>query len=91
MIELLQTIVICFTVLGALFLILLALPKSHLRSVFLEICGWLGAGTSAVAVVSPVDMIPEVLFPVGMLDDVAYLVVGILCALFAYRQRINRH
>jgi len=90
MVELLQTIIICFTVLGALFLILLALPKSHLRSVFLEICGWAGATTSAVALVSPVDMIPEVVFPLGFVDDLGYLIVGILCAIFAYHQRTHR-
>lgn len=76
--------------LAALFIILLALPKSKLRSLLLEVLGWGGAAVSAVGLVSPVDIIPDVIPIAGQLDDIGYLILGILSALVAYFERKKR-
>lgn len=67
----------------ALFLILLALPKSRLRSLVLEIGGWATSTVSAVYVVNPFD-IPFVF------DDIAVGIVGLASAVFAYFARKER-
>jgi len=81
---------ICITVLFAIFLVLLALPKSQLRSIILEIFGWSVSAGSAALVVSPVDIIPDILVGAGWIDDIGYIVMIIISALFAYSQRKQR-
>lgn len=78
-------IVICTTLLFALFIVLLAMPNSRLRSAVMEMLGWTVSAGSAVLVISPVDLIP--FFPV---DDVGYIIAGIGAAVLAYRQRQQR-
>lgn len=90
LVELVKIVVICGTVLVALFLVLLAMPKSKLRSVVLEIGGWTGAVTSAVAVVSPVDLVPDFIPLAGQIDDLGYIVAAIVLGLIAYGQRRER-
>jgi uncharacterized membrane protein YkvA (DUF1232 family) len=82
-------IVICATLLFALFIVLLAMPNSRLRSAVLEILGWTVSAGSTVLLISPIDLIP--LFPViGQIDDVGYIITAIGGALLAYRQRQQR-
>jgi hypothetical protein len=86
----LKVAVIGLFALMALFLILFALPKSPLRSLVLEVIGWTGAGLSTAALVSPLDLIPDVIPIVGWGDDVAYALAAIGCALLGYSQRRRR-
>lgn len=78
-----------FALIG-LFVILLSLPKSRLRSIVLEFMGWGTTAVSAVSVVSPLDPIPDVIPVLGQLDDVGMIVLGICSALFAYYMRSQR-
>ena len=83
-------IVICGTLLLGLFLVLLSMPKSKLRSVVFELLGWFTTASATVLVVSPIDLMPDVVPVAGQIDDVLYIVVGIIAAVFAYHQRQER-
>jgi uncharacterized membrane protein YkvA (DUF1232 family) len=86
----LKVLVLCAFLLAALFLVLLALPYSKLRSVLLEIVGWTGGVAAAALVVSPVDAIPDVIPVAGQIDDILYLVVAIGAFWTAYQQNRQR-
>ena len=74
----------------ALFLILMALPKSKLRSLILEVMGWGTTAASVASVVSPIDMLPDFIPVLGQLDDVGMIVFGLCSAIFAWRMRKER-
>lgn len=88
--DLLKIAVICFTILVVTFFILLALPQSKFRSVVLELFGWGSAGAAAVGLVSPIDMVPDLIPLLGQADDIGYILVGLASALIAYRQHKSR-
>jgi uncharacterized membrane protein YkvA (DUF1232 family) len=90
MFRLLETMVIAGGILFALFLVLLAIPKCPLRSYLLELMGYAGAATSALGVVSPIDVIPDFIPVLGWLDDLAYVPIGLLCLAFAVYQHVSR-
>ena len=76
-----QLLVVCATVLGIAFAVLLSLPNSQLRAFLLPIVGWAVAILCAVLVISPVDIIPEALFgPFGLVDDAGAVIAGIAAA-----------
>lgn len=79
-------VVICGTVLVALFLILLSMPKSRLRSIFFEIFGWVASGGLVLLILSPIDFLPDPIF----LDDIGYLIGAIAAGAAAYRQHRER-
>jgi uncharacterized membrane protein YkvA (DUF1232 family) len=91
MFELLKFMVVAGAVLFALFLILLAIPKCPLRSYLLELMGYAGAATSALGVVSPIDVLPDFIPVLGWLDDLAYLPIALLCLGFALYQHSSRN
>ncbi|MCA9215578.1 MAG: DUF1232 domain-containing protein [Planctomycetales bacterium] len=75
--DTLQTACICLTILAVGFLILLAMPQSRLRSVCLEIGKYLLAFILGLLIISPVDVIPDIVPFVGLGDDLTYLLAAI--------------
>ena len=62
------------------------LPNSPLRNVLVKVCGWATAALCGAYVVSPVDVVPEVLLgPFGLLDDLLAVIVGIMAARSAWK------
>ncbi|MFO0942342.1 MAG: DUF1232 domain-containing protein [Pirellulales bacterium] len=79
--NLLTTLIVCMTILGIAFMVVLAMPQSKMRevskNVMLAICCF-------IYVVSPIDVLPEIaLGPFGFLDDLGAAVVGIKAARIA--------
>jgi hypothetical protein len=75
----------------ALFIILLSLPASRLRSFVLELMGWGTAGVSAVSVVSPIDFVPDVIPLLGWMDDIGAIFVGLASVVMALVMRRQRN
>lgn len=88
--ELLKVIFIGVFALVALFLVLMALPKSKLRDLVVEYFGWGAVGVSAVSVVSPIDLIPDFIPIAGQADDIGMIIFGIISGIAAYRLRKKR-
>ena len=57
----------------ALVLVLLAIPQTRLKSTLTELLAWCGFLGASGLVVSPVDLIPDVLPVIGWTDDLAAL------------------
>ena len=75
--DMLKVLVMCMTLLGIAWVVALSLPKSRLRNVLTEICGWAFLVFCAVYAVSPIDLMPEVAFgPFGLIDDAGALFFG---------------
>lgn len=70
----------------ALMAVLLALPGSRLRSALVEGLGWLGGLIAAALVVSPVDLIPDVIPVLGQVDDLVY----VICAIASFWMTLNQ-
>ncbi|MBX3412814.1 MAG: DUF1232 domain-containing protein [Pirellulales bacterium] len=80
--------IICGTILLLALMVLVAIPQSRLRDVLLQVVGWLFAGGCAAYVLSPVDVVPEVILgPFGLVDDLIALIVGIGSAVAAWQVR----
>lgn len=73
-------------VMAMLFLVLLAMPKSRVRLILLEVVSWFAAAGAIAFVISPLDFLPDPAF----VDDLIYLFVAILAGTFAYRTREDR-
>jgi uncharacterized membrane protein YkvA (DUF1232 family) len=73
--------VLCFTVLASGFMVSLSMPKSRMRCVVLQVTGWAFTAFCGVYVVSPVDVLPEiVLGPIGLIDDIGAIVAAVMSA-----------
>jgi len=68
---------VCFTIMSLVFVVLLAMPTSKLRSYLIEVVKYVGAAALVLLVISPVDLIPDVLPVLGWGDDVGYLAAAI--------------
>jgi Protein of unknown function (DUF1232) len=85
LVELLKTSILCLTALAMVlplaFLAALSLPhNSEFRQMVMKACYW-GVVLLAVGLVAmPIDIIPDIFFPVGFIDDAIYLGVGYLAA-----------
>jgi len=76
----------CGTLMLIGFVVLAHLPKSPLRTLLVQICGWGTAALCGVYTVSPIDALPEVLLgPIGGIDDLIAIVVGIMSARAAWK------
>ena len=88
--EAVKVFFICLFALLALFIVLLALPGSRLRSFVLEITGWGTAAASAIYVISPLDLLPDIIPVLGWGDDVVAAVTAISSILLALGMRRQR-
>lgn len=78
-IGLLQLLVVCGTGLTLAIMILASMPSSRFRNVTKQVVHWLIAAFAGLYVISPVDLMPEIILgPVGALDDLVALVACIL-------------
>ena len=80
MTEILETVRFiggCASVIVVAFLVMLALPKCKLRSMVMEIGGWVMVGLCALYVVSPIDVIPDFIAGFGFTDDATVLYAAI--------------
>ena len=70
MLELLRLLVIIGGLIVITFLVLLALPQCKLREMLMPFVAWGFVALCAAYVISPVDILPEiVLGPFGLVDD----------------------
>lgn len=51
---------------------------------------WILFGAFLLLIISPVDLIPDVAFPVGFIDDIVYGVVDLLIGALIYTQTKRR-
>jgi len=68
--------IVCMTVLAVLWGVGMSLPKSRLRSYMTEITSWAFLAFCILYGVSPLDIVPDVFFPVGFIDDAGALFGG---------------
>jgi uncharacterized membrane protein YkvA (DUF1232 family) len=73
-------------------MILLALPQSKLRDLIMPFVSWGFVVLCGLYVVSPIDALPEiVLGPVGIFDDLAAGVAGVVTAVSAIKAHRRKH
>jgi uncharacterized membrane protein YkvA (DUF1232 family) len=88
--EVLKVALICMTVLLLVLGVLLALPRSQLRSFLILALGWGGIAANGALAVSPLDAIPDFVPLLGQIDDFFYLAALVLCALLVRHERRQR-
>ena len=74
----------CGTLLVLVMVVLAHMPKSPLRTMLVQISGWATAALCGAMIVSPIDIIPDPLFPIGFADDLVALIVGFMSARAAW-------
>lgn len=88
--DTIQVFFICVTVLSIAFVMLLAMPKSKLRSYLVEVMKYIGAAIFIFLVLSPIDIIPDVLPILGWGDDLGYLAGAIASIKSARKEQLER-
>jgi len=89
--QIVSTFVFCGTVLAIAAVVALSLPKSRLRAVLTEFCGWAFMALCAVWAISPVDLFPEAaLGPFGLVDDLGAVFLGWQSSKAAMKARQER-
>jgi uncharacterized membrane protein YkvA (DUF1232 family) len=74
----------------ALLLVLLAIPQTRFKSMLTEFLSWLGFVGASGLVVSPIDLIPDVIPVIGWADDAGYVLLALACAYIGWKQRQRR-
>ena len=74
----------------ALVLVLLAIPQTRLKSTLTELLAWFGFLGASGLVVSPVDLIPDVLPVIGWADDLGYALLALVCGYIGWNLRRRR-
>ena len=88
MLETIKLLMMCGTVIVIAFGVLLAMPKSELRTFLMPIVGWTFAVFAGVYCLSPVDVIPEIVAgPFGLIDDVGMAIAGFAAAKAAIKAK----
>ena len=91
MLELLKLLVIVGGVLTLAFMILLALPHCKLRDMMMPFVAWGFVVLCAAYCISPLDCVPDVIFPVGFIDDFGVAVAGVMTAVKTVRAARQKH
>ena len=74
----------------ALLLVLLAIPQTRFKSMLNEFLSWLGFVGASGLVVSPIDLMPDVIPVIGWADDAGYVLLALACASIGWKQRQRR-
>src|SRR4029434_5260530 len=74
----------------ALVLVLLAIPQTRFKSTLTELLAWCGFLGASGLVVSPVDLIPDVLPVIGWSDDLGYALLAVVCGYIGWNLRRRR-
>jgi uncharacterized membrane protein YkvA (DUF1232 family) len=74
----------------ALVLVLLAMPQTRFKSTLTEFLAWFGFVGVSGLVVSPLDLIPDVIPVIGWADDAGYVLLALACAYMGWKQRQHR-
>jgi uncharacterized membrane protein YkvA (DUF1232 family) len=80
----------CGTLILLTFIVLSSFPESRLRSVAMEFGKWMIAMFCLALVLSPIDILPDVIPIVGWGDDIGYLIGAISAAKSAWEERKKR-
>ncbi len=88
--SLFKLMVGCASVVFIVTIILLALPKSRLRAISLEVMKWVLAFGLFVLVPSPIDLAPDIAPPFTYLDDLGYAAAGVASIRSAINDRRKR-
>lgn len=91
MVSIINNLIFCATALIMALMILLAMPKSMLRCVLLEIAGWAGTVLAGLYILSPIDLIPDFIPVAGWIDDGGALIGGVASAVAALSARSDRN
>ena len=74
----------------ALVLVLLAIPQTRFKSTVTEFLAWCGFVGASGLVLSPLDLIPDVIPVIGWADDAGYVLLALACAYIGWKQRHRR-
>jgi uncharacterized membrane protein YkvA (DUF1232 family) len=74
----------------ALVLVLLAIPQTRFKSTLTELLAWGGFLGASGMVVSPLDLIPDIIPVIGWADDAGYVLLALACAYIGWKQRQRR-
>lgn len=86
----LKVVTIGIFALIALVLVLLAIPQTRFKSTLTEFLAWCGFLGASGLVVSPIDLIPDVIPVIGWADDAGYALLALGCAYIGWKQRQRR-
>jgi uncharacterized membrane protein YkvA (DUF1232 family) len=75
---------LCGTALAAAMMVLVSLPNSPIKDLLVQVVGWLIAILCAIYAISPIDIVPDILFPIGIVDDIGIAIAGVSSAMAAW-------
>jgi uncharacterized membrane protein YkvA (DUF1232 family) len=73
---LLSVMAICLSLLIAMVIVVAHLPNSPVRTFLVQVCGWATTALCGAAILSPIDPIPDVFFPLGFADDLIFAFIA---------------
>ena len=89
--QVIEFMIVCGSILALAMMILVNMPQSPLRSLLIQVFGWLFALFCGAYAISPIDVMPEILLgPFGLMDDLGAVVVGFMSARAAWNAGKDR-
>jgi len=82
-----EIVVICITILLVVFVVLISIPNSPFKKIGAKIFGYILyaiTGTSLLYILSPLDIIPDIIPVAGQADDVGAGIFGGISALMGW-------